>query len=159
MIDKAERYFEEALTGKKAAKEAKYETSESVVKLMKFVDWAKQRGGDCWNDAKEKPIDLMTEEEKDMRMPFYERTYHIGKQEFRFDPKFIDQHMNSANKIVKDNPSAYQDYKKRALFPKKTDRDQEHLRTMNRHGLPMGYVEFQEHKIKEIYSLFVTVCK
>ena len=23
----------------------------------------------------------------------------------------------------------------------------------------MGYVEYQEHKIKEIYSLFITVCK
>ena len=67
--------------------------------------------------------------------------------------------MNNANAMVKDNESAYYDYKKRSLFPKMSDPDQEHLRTKNRFGKTMGYVEFQEHKVKEIYMLFLTVCK
>ena len=67
--------------------------------------------------------------------------------------------MNNANALVKDNQSAYHDYKKRALFPNISDSDQAHLRTMNRLGEPMGFVEYQEHKIKEIYQLFITVCK
>ena len=79
LIDKAERYFEEALVGRFAEKNKKYETSEEVQKLMDFVDWAKRRGGDAWNDASEKPIDEMTEEEKEMRKPFYARTYHVGR--------------------------------------------------------------------------------
>lgn len=65
----------------------------------------------------------MTEEEREMRKPFYARTYRVGKQEFRFDPKFIDQHLNNANALVKDNESAFYDYKKRSLFPKVSDPD------------------------------------
>ncbi len=44
LIDKAERYMEEVLTGKNAKSMAKYETSEEITKLIEFVDWAKQRG-------------------------------------------------------------------------------------------------------------------
>ena len=79
MIDKAERYLEEALTGKKAAKEAKYKTSKDVEKLIAFVEWASKRGGDAWNDTSEKPIDEMTEEEKELQKPFWAKSYTVGK--------------------------------------------------------------------------------
>ena len=51
LIDKAERYLEEAVTGKNAAKMKRYEISQNVQDLMKFVDWAKARGGDAMNDG------------------------------------------------------------------------------------------------------------
>lgn len=56
-----------------------------------------------------------------MRKPFWTRTYFVGKHEYRFDRKFIDEYMTKANVMVKDNESAYHDYKKRALFPKLTE--------------------------------------
>ena len=74
----------------------------------------------------------MTEEEKEERLPFWAKTYMVGKKEFRFERKFIDKHMNNANALINDNASAYHDYKKRELFPKMSDNDQAHLRTMNR---------------------------
>ena len=77
-----------------------------------------------------------------MRKPFYARTYKVGMKEFRFDRNFIDKQMNSANAVVMHNEWAYHDYKKRALFPKVSDPEQEHLRTKNRFGKTMGYVEF-----------------
>ena len=55
LIDKAERYFEEALNGWKAAKDKKYETALNVKKLIAFVEWASKRGGDAWNPTIEKP--------------------------------------------------------------------------------------------------------
>ena len=80
LIDKAERYFQDALSGKFAAEKVKYEIPEKVKKLMKFVEWAEKRGGDAFFvDVHEKPIDELTEEEKEMKKPFYARTYYVGQ--------------------------------------------------------------------------------
>ena len=50
-----------------------------VKKLMKFVEWAEKRGGDAFFvDCHERPIDELTEEEKEMKKPFYARTYYVG---------------------------------------------------------------------------------
>jgi hypothetical protein len=88
------------------------------------VEWAIKRGGDAFNDANNKQDYELTEEEREMKKPFWTRTYFIGTKEFRFDRKFINDYMQKANVMVKDNESAYHDYKKRALFPKITDKSQ-----------------------------------
>jgi len=82
---------------------------------MKFVDWAKARGGDAMNEGGRQQLKEMTDEEK---KPFWTRTYVTGTKEFRFDPNFIQDYVNKATNLVNDNTSAYYDYKKRELFPK-----------------------------------------
>ena len=124
LVDKAERYMEEAITGKFAKKMARYDTSIEIQKLMKFVDWAIKRGGDAFNQIKRKPLELCTEEEKEMQKPFWTRTYYTGRQQFRFDRKFINDYMQRVDVHVKDNAQAYHDYKRRALFPKISDKSQ-----------------------------------
>ena len=121
LVDKAERYMEEALSGNKAEEAKKLRISSPVQRLIKFVEWAKRRGGDAMNQITKKPESEMTREELEMRKPFWTRTYFFGEKEFRFDKKFINQYMESADTLVKDNESAYYDYKKRSLFPKLTD--------------------------------------
>lgn len=81
----------------------------------------------------------MTEEDREMRKPFWARTYFVGTREFKLDRDFIDGFMKSANVMVKDNRQAYHDYKKRALFPKVTDPGKAFLQHEN-----MSFVEFQE---------------
>ena len=56
LIDKAERYYHEAISGDKAKSMAKYETSEEILKLIEFVDWAKRRGGNTLAEAVSKKI-------------------------------------------------------------------------------------------------------
>lgn len=80
LIDKAERYMEEAITHKKAKQMERYEIPEKIQRLMRFVDWAKKRGGaEAFNDAADKDKALMTREEKEMLKPFWTRTYFVGK--------------------------------------------------------------------------------
>ena len=76
------------------------------------------RGGDAFNEANYKKETELTEEEKEMKKPFWTRTYWVGTKQFRFDRKFINDYMNRADALVKDNEKAYHDYKKRELFPK-----------------------------------------
>ena len=85
--------MEEAITGDYARKMARYDTSIKTIKLIKFIEWAIKRGGDAFNKIKRKPIEYCTEEELEMRKPFWTRTYYTGKQEFRFDRKFINDYM------------------------------------------------------------------
>ena len=78
LIDKAERHMEEVMTQKRAKKMARYETSDEILRLMKFVTWAAKRGGNAFNEAANKKLEDMTEEEKEMLKPFWERTYFTG---------------------------------------------------------------------------------
>ena len=137
---------------------ARYEQPEKISKLIKFVEWAIRRGGDAFNDANLKGSDELTKEEKEMKKPFWTRTYFIGTKEFRFDRRFINEYMQNANVMVKDNQSAYHDYKKRALFPKISDKSQAFMKNKSSTGQSMGFVEYQEAQIKELYDLFVTLC-
>ena len=57
LIDKAERYMEEAITGAFAKKMARYDTSKETIKLIKFVEWAIKRGGDAFNKVKKRKTD------------------------------------------------------------------------------------------------------
>ena len=86
--------------------------------------------------------------------------------------------MNRADALVKDNEKAYHDYKKRELFPKISE--QAHLNNTNtqrqspgrknkadmgskaaatKNVEPMGFVEFKEKQIQDMYDLFLVVCK
>lgn len=47
LIDNAERYMEESITGAYAKKMARFDTSIETIKLIKFVEWAIKRGGDA----------------------------------------------------------------------------------------------------------------
>ena len=86
------------------------------------MEWAIKRGGDAMGQTSQGPKRAeLTEEEKELRKPFWTRTYYSGKQQFRFDRKFINEYMQRVNVFVKDNEQAYHDYKKRSLFPKLTD--------------------------------------
>ena len=62
---------------------------------MKFVDWAVRRGDGALNDAKTKKETELTEEEREMRKPFWARTFFIGanRREFKLDRKFINEYM------------------------------------------------------------------
>ena len=153
--------MEEAITHKKATEMKRFEVPQNIQKLIKFVEWAVKRGGDALNDASAKDQALLTEEEKEMRKPFWTRTYFVGKQEYRFDRKFIDEYMSKANVMVKDNESAYHDYKKRALFPKMSEPSQAHMQQSKNKGdgKEMGFVEYQESKIIELHNVFVQICK
>ena len=62
-----------------------------------------------------------------MRKPFWTRTYFNGKQEFRLDRAFINEYIMGVNRIIADNEKAFHDYKKRALFPRVSDRSQAFL--------------------------------
>ena len=141
LIDKAERYMAEALTGAKAKKEERYQTPQSITKLIKFVEWAKKRGGDdAFNELKRKGENQMTEEEKEMSKPFWTRTYFVGKQEFRFDRKWVNDFMKRPDIYVKDNESAYFDYKKRALFPKATETKKAYMKP-GEERKELGFIE------------------
>lgn len=158
LVDKAERYMEEALTGKYAKRMARYDTSLEIQKLIRFVDWAIKRGGDAFNQIKHKPIEQCSEEELEMRKPFWTRTYYTGKQEFRFDRKFINEYMQRVDVFVKDNQQAYHDYKKRSLFPKISDKTQAFQQSKGETGEEVGFVEYEEGKIREMYDIFRVVC-
>ena len=125
--------------GEKAITEPQEKIDDAQLdKLVKFVDWAVKRGGGALNDAKTKKEEELTEEEREMRKPFWARTYFIGasKREFRLDRDFINAYMQRASHMVKDNESAYHDYKRGRLFPRITDSSQAHKRVVihsNRH--------------------------
>ena len=91
---------------------------------MDFVEWAKKRGGDAMNSSVQKDETKMTREELEMRKPFWTRTYFVSGKEFRFNRKFINEYMEKASVLCKDNESAYFDFKKRSLFPKISDSNQ-----------------------------------
>jgi len=127
--------MEESLTKKVALNMKRYETSKEVLRLIKFADWAQQRGGDdAFNESN--PKNALTHEEKEMNKPFWERTYIVASQPFKFDRKFINDYMKRADFLIKDNESSYRDYKKRALFPKISE---------NKHkddaGEELGFIE------------------
>ena len=110
--------------GEKAITEPQEKIDDAQLdKLVKFVDWAVKRGGGALNDAKTKKEEELTEEEREMRKPFWARTYFIGasKREFRLDRDFINAYMQRASHMVKDNESAYHDYKRGRLFPRIMD--------------------------------------
>ena len=88
--------------------------------------------------------------------------------------------MNRADALVKDNEKAYHDYKKRELFPKiseqahlnntstqkqspgrknKNDKGSISKAAATKNIEPMGFVEFQEKQIQDMYDLFLVVCK
>lgn len=76
LIDKAERYMEELMTSKNAKKNERYETTREILNLIRVIEIAKRRGGlDAINEANFKPDYLLTDEEKEAKKPFWERTY------------------------------------------------------------------------------------
>lgn len=157
LIDKAERYMEEVLTGKNAKSMAKYETSEEITKLIEFVDWAKQRGRGALEEGVTKKDTSLTQEEiEEMKKPFWERTYKVGKRPFRFDRKFINDYMKRADVLIRDNENAYYDYKKRALFPNISDNTSKNRKDAATEEL--GYIESREKEIKDLYNTFVSIC-
>ena len=154
LIDKAERYYHEAISGNNAKSMAKYETSEEIQKLIEFVDWAKRRGGNAMAEA---GIKKDTQEEIEMKKPFWERTYIVGKRQFRFDRNFINDYMKRADVLIRDNENAYHDYKKRALFPKIADNISRNRKDSVTEEL--GFIESREKEIKDLYKTFVSICK
>ena len=63
------------------------------------------------------------------------------------------------NVLVKDNEQAYHEYKRRSLFPKITDNSQAFQQAKGSGGEAMGFVEYQEAQIKELYDIFVSVAQ
>ena len=159
LIDKAERYMDEVVTGRRAKKMARYETSEEILRLMKFVNWAAKRGGNAFNEAANKKLEDMTEEEKEQMKPFWERTYFTGSQPFKFTKKFINDYMKRADHLIKDNESAYHDYKKRALFPKINEKKQAYLSEKDKGKKPLGFIEQKEKELRDIYKVFLEISK
>ena len=78
LIDKAERNMEEIVHGYKRKRMERYDTSPDIERLIKFVEWATARGGDAFNEANYKKDTDLTEEEKEMKKPFWTRTYWVG---------------------------------------------------------------------------------
>ena len=66
--------------------------------------------------------------------------------------------MQRVNVLVKDNEQAYHEYKRRALFPKITDNTQA-FQQAKADGAGMGFVEYQEAQIRELYDIFVSVAQ
>ena len=159
LIDKSERYMEERITGAFAKKMARYDTSQETIKLIKFVEWATKRGGDAFNQSKKNKTQGQADQDNELRKPFWTRTYVIGKREFRFERKFINEYMKRVDVFVKDNGQAYHDYKRRALFPKISDTTQAFQQAKGDDGEGIGFIEYQEAQICELYNIFSTVCR
>ena len=65
--------------------------------------------------------------------------------------------MKRADFLIKDNESAYHDYKKRALFPKINETKQAYLKAEDKGREPLGFIESKEKELKDIYKVFVEV--
>jgi hypothetical protein len=122
------------------------------------VEWAKQRGGvDAFKERSFKKDTALTQEEKEQKKPFWERTYIVAKQPFKFERKFINDYMKRADFVIKDNESAYFDYKKRALFPRIADNNNKY--NEDDAGEELGFIEHNEKQINDLYKTFVGICK
>lgn len=67
--------------------------------------------------------------------------------------------MKRVDFLIKDNETAYFDYKKRALFPKVSDNSQKYLQEKGEEGKEMGFVEYHEKQLRDLYMTFVDICK
>lgn len=68
----------------------------------------------------------------------------MTSEPFRFEKKFVNDYMKRVDFLIKDNESAYHDYKKRSLFPKVSDNSQKYLQAKVEEGKEMGFVEYHE---------------
>ena len=119
LAEKANEYYRDHYLGQgKHSKFMKYDDDPEIIKLMHFVEWAKSRGGlEAFNQLSGKGEDQMTKEDREMTMPFWRRTYMCNGKEYYLDPIFVNASACNIEFAVRDNPSAYQAYKKRELFP------------------------------------------